>query len=461
MLKTLSRARGWRGKLALLAVFFVLIILIALRIPSLAASRVPTVATGQGYWHTQGTHVFDAQNHPARITGVNWFGFETTSYVVHGLWARNYKEMLRQMVTLGYNTLRLPYSNQLFDPGSVPNGIDYTLNPDLRGLTGLRLMDKIITAAGQVGLKVILDQHRPDASAQSALWYTQAYPETRWLADWRLLARHYLGDSTVIGADLHNEPHAPACWGCGSPTSDWRLAAERGGNAILAINPHWLIFVEGVDCMPVAGSVSRDCYWWGGNLEGVASAPVQLNIPHQLVYSTHDYPAEISAQPWFSDPAYPQNLPGIWKKYWGYLITQNLAPVWLGEFGTTLTTHADQQWFTAITHYLGKGAGGINWTYWSWNPDSGDTGGILQNDWLTVNQNKQAYLTPIEFPLPQPAPPTATASPARTPSSHPTPRATPTHDTENRCQQRDDDRCRQRGDEQCQPWDRRWGDRCM
>ncbi|MEM4742108.1 MAG: hypothetical protein QW370_07935, partial [Ignisphaera sp.] len=23
------------------------------------------------------------------LTGVNWFGFETTNYVVHGLWARN------------------------------------------------------------------------------------------------------------------------------------------------------------------------------------------------------------------------------------------------------------------------------------------------------------------------------------------------------------------------------------
>jgi endoglucanase len=33
------------------------------------------------------------------------------------------------------------------------------------------------------------------------------------------------------------------------------------------------------------------------------------------------------------------------------------------------------------------------------NPDSGDTGGILQNDWVTVNQNKQNYLNPIEFPL--------------------------------------------------------------
>jgi len=41
----------------------------------------------------------------------------------------------------------------------------------------------------------------------------------------------------------------------------------------------------------------------------------------------------------------------------------------------------------------------VSWTFWSWNPNSGDTGGILANDWRTVNQNKMAYLTPIQFDL--------------------------------------------------------------
>ena len=46
--------------------------------------------------------------------------------------------------------------------------------------------------------------------------------------------------------DLHNEPHDPACWGCGDTTIDWRLAAERAGNAVLGVNPNLLIFVEGI-----------------------------------------------------------------------------------------------------------------------------------------------------------------------------------------------------------------------
>ena len=406
-----------RRRLPMIAVALIVLILL------LAALFNPfqhktAKAAGTGYWHTSGSQILDANNQPVRIAGVNWFGFETANYVPHGLWTRNYQDMLNQIKGLGYNAIRLPYANQLFDAGSTPTGIDFAKNPDLVGLTGLQIMDKIINYGGSIGLRFILDQHRPDSGAQSALWYTAQYPESRWISDWQMLARHYLGNTAVIGADLHNEPHTPACWGCGDPATDWRLAAQRGGNAVLAINPNWLIFVEGVDC------ISGDCYWWGGNLANAQTFPVQLSVAHQLVYSAHDYPAEVSAQPWFSDPTYPANLPGIWDKHWGYLVKNNIAPVWVGEFGTKLTTTSDQQWIAALTKYMGTGATGISWTFWSWNPDSGDTGGILLDDWLTVNQAKQAYLTPIESPLTgsgggTPIPPTATSKPGSTPTTTP------------------------------------------
>lgn len=32
------------------------------------------------------------------------------------------------------------------------------------------------------------------------------------------------------------------------------------------------------------------------------------------------------------------------------------------------------------------------WTYWSWNPNSGDTGGVLLDDWSTIDQSKQGML---------------------------------------------------------------------
>lgn len=403
------------GSLLILVIF-----LIALGVGVVLRLNVATPAQqklGQGSWHTDGGQLLDENNQPVRIAGINWFGFETNTFVVHGLQSRSYQSILDQIKSLGYNTVRLPYSNQLFDPSSKPNGINYSLNPDLQGLQGLQLMDKIITYATGIGLRIILDQHRPDAGSQSALWYTAQYPEARWLSDWVMLAQHYKNNALVLGADLHDEPHAPACWGCGQPAIDWQAAAQRAGNAILAVNPNWLIFVEGVD------TYNGDSTWWGGNLEGVRDHPVQLSVAHRLVYSVHDYPASVFPQPWFSAANYPANLPAIWDKYWGYIQKQGIAPVWVGEFGSRLATEQDQQWFSSLVTYLGTGASGISWTYWALNPDSGDTGGILQDDWQTVNSTKQDLLKPILFPLNNSSKNSSTAVPA-TPSSAPTPIAT-------------------------------------
>ncbi|MFJ4714040.1 cellulase family glycosylhydrolase [Streptomyces sp. NPDC088785] len=370
----------------------------ALASPDRAAPGAATAAAaGAGYWHTSGRRILDEQNQPVRMAGVNWFGFETANYVAHGLWSRDYRSMIDQMKSLGYNTIRLPYSDDIFK-NTVPNGITYAngLNSDLKDLGSLAVMDKIVDYAGAIGLKVVLDRHRPDASAQSALWYTAAVPETTWIADLKALAARYQGNSAVVGIDLHNEPHDPACWGCGDTGVDWRLAAERAGNAVLSVNPRLLIFVEGVQ------TVNGRSTWWGGNLAGVADAPVRLNVANRLVYSAHDYATSVAQQPWFDDPSFPANMPGIWDRNWGYVFKQNIAPVWLGEFGTTLQSTTDQKWLAALVDYLRPtgtyGADSFQWTFWSWNPDSGDTGGILKDDWQTVDTAKDGYLASVKAP---------------------------------------------------------------
>lgn len=85
--------------------------------------------------------------------------------------------------------------------GSTPNGIafDSGKNADLVGLSSFQVMDKIVAYAGTTGLRIILDRHRPDSGAQSELWYTPRYPESRWISDWVMLARHYANTPTVVG----------------------------------------------------------------------------------------------------------------------------------------------------------------------------------------------------------------------------------------------------------------------
>ncbi len=355
-----------------------------------APPPAPGPAGPPGWLHTSGAQILDDAGQVVRLTGLSWFGLETSNYAPHGLWSRSMASMLDQIQALGYNMLRVPFSSQLFDAGSTPNGIDFAQNPDLVGKSGLEILDALIAGAGQRHLRVILDRHRPDANAQSALWYTAQYPESRWIDDWKMLATRYQNDPTVIGFDLHNEPHDPATWGDDNAATDWRLAAEKAGNAVLAINPHLLIIVEGIQT--VAGST----YWWGGNLKNAGAYPVRLSVPNQLVYSAHDYPASVFNQTWFGASDYPANLTGVWDEYWGYLVEQQIAPVWVGEFGTRDQSSSDAQWLAALTGYMSTRQ--VSFAFWCWNPDSGDTGGILADDWQTVNADKQAVLAPLLAP---------------------------------------------------------------
>lgn len=342
--------------------------------------------------HADHGKIVDARGHEVVLSGVNWFGLETGTFAPHGLWTRNWSQMLDQIAGAGFNTIRLPYSNQLFDPASKPNGIDLKKNPDLAGLTGPQIMDRIVDGATARGIMVILDRHRPDAQAQSALWYTDHVSEQRWLDDWVMLAKRYRDNPLVIGADLHNEPHGNATWGDGNKATDWRAAAERAGNAVLAANPNWLVLVEGVESYQGHG------YWWGGNLQGATQHPVKLRDQSKLVYSAHDYSPNVWQQSWFSDPAFPNNLPALWDSMWGSLARGGQAPVLLGEFGgRSVGADPEGVWQHSLLGYLKQR--GIGYTYWCWNPDSGDTGGILADDWSSVHQDKLALLRGYQGPL--------------------------------------------------------------
>jgi endoglucanase len=383
---------------------------VTFRDPTPAHAAAPTVGgTGTGFWSAKGSQLVDATGAPVRMTGINWFGMETANMTFHGLWSRPWKEMIDQIADTGYNTLRIPFSNPAIKPSARPVGVDSWANPDLQSDTSLQILDKVINYAGTRGMRVLLDRHRPDTSMQSPLWYTSSLPESTWISDWKSLATRYKGNTTVIGADLHNEPHAMenntgACWGCGDEKRDWRLAAERAGNAILQTNPDWLIVVEGVSCpsgnavQPWQPPTGEMCGWWGGNLTKAKEFPVRLSNPKKLVYSPHEYATSVFEQEWFKDAAFPSNLPAFWDSSWGYLHRENIAPLILGEFGTTLKDPRDRTWLRELMKYLGKGIDGMSFTYWSWNPNSGDTGGILNDDWKTINQEKHQYLAPYLIP---------------------------------------------------------------
>ncbi len=353
----------------------------------------PHATVTDDFLHAVKGRLVNGAGQEVRLTGVSWYGMETGNFAPEGLAVRNWQSILDQIVQTGFNTIRFPFSNQfLDDPASLPKGINYTLNPDLRGLHGLSLLDHLIDGARLRGLKVILDRHRPTATGQTTLWYTDHVPESRWIADWVMLARHYRGDATVVGADLNSEPHNPATWGTGDPKFDWHLAAERAGNAVLRANPDWLIIVEGIE------QYQQNKYWWGGNLQGAGKYPVRLSRPDKLVYSAHDYGPEVYPQVWFQANNFPQNLVAIWRQNWAYLQLSGQAPVLVGEFGArSIGQNAEGIWLRHLLGFLKLH--GFSYIYWAWNPGSVDTGGLLMNNWKTLNQEKLRLLKADQAPL--------------------------------------------------------------
>ena len=349
-------------------------------LPSIADRLLASVPTAL---HAQGTQMVDAANVPVHLAGLNWYGTEQQDFVVGGLDFKPYQSILWSMKRAGYNTIRLPFSDQVVEQNPIVTA-HVSANPELAGLHALDIFDRIVAYAGAIGLSIILDNHRSDAgwsSQESGLWYTPTYPESAFQHDWVTIAQRYAANNVVIGADLRNEPHGAARWGNGDPATDWKMAAERAGNAVLGANPHLLIMVEGVQYYGTAPS-----YWWGGNLMGVATAPVSLQFPggssarSQLVYSTHDYGVDNcnSGCPWFNATTSYASLAAIWDQYWGYITADPArpyaAPVWVGEFGTcnyNVGCVADTipgsqgQWFSSLVQYIGSKH--LSWAYWSAN----------------------------------------------------------------------------------------------
>lgn len=281
------------------------------------ASTIPAVAeddNNDDWLHAVGSRLYDKDGNEVWLTGANWFGFNCSENLAHGLYAADCDAFLSTVANHGINIIRIPISTELLiswmngtpnavssvnagyspptdevgEDGSItPAGSYVNINKDFVEADGktvknsLEIFDVIMQKMKKYGLKVLIDVHSPAAHNSGHnynLWYYNSSAEDcdgmaktaegkevsyqDWIDSVTWLAERYANDDTILAYDLKNEPHGKrgyngttcpdgiARWDDTELENNWAYAATECGNSILNVNPNALILIEGVEQYP-------------------------------------------------------------------------------------------------------------------------------------------------------------------------------------------------------------------
>jgi aryl-phospho-beta-D-glucosidase BglC (GH1 family) len=286
------------------------------------------------------------------------------------------------------------------------------------------IWNKAVEWCRENGIKIMIDIHSAETASaghQVNTWYTDKFSTEDWLDALSWVADYYKDDDTIIAIDLKNEPHGTsdvqtfAKWDDSTDVNNWKYAAEQGAAAVLGSNPNLLVMVEGVEVYPKFDEgatwsspnidYSRYPYsyfyhtWWGGNFRGVKDYPIDLGeYQSQLVYSPHDYGPLVYEQNWFYEGFTQESLlEDCWYDNWFFIQDEGIAPLLIGEWGGFIDEEHDAdgsntKWMTALRDFMIDNR--INHTFWCFNENSGDTGGLVYDNFSTWDEDKYALVEP-------------------------------------------------------------------
>ncbi len=393
--------------------------------------------------HVENGKVVDMSGNEVWMTGVNWFGYNVGSQVFDGVWSANLEHCLDLIADHGFNLLRVPMSTQILlqwknnEPDPMIKVNEYS-NPELtiEGVEGGKvkysfdIWNQAVRWCKEKGIKIMMDIHSATTNAAGhnyPLWYDDNYSTDDWLEALSWFADYYKDDDTIIAIDLKNEPHGKteegkfAKWDNSKDENNWKYAAERGANACLDANPNLLIMVEGIEVYPkfdqgadwTTPSVDYAHYdepsklwgaWWGANLRGVKDCDMEMgDRQKQIVYSPHDYGPEVWAQDWFylkdDSKTFSRQtlLDDYWYGTWAYLVEENMYPLLMGEWGGWVDDEHDKtgenrHWLQEIRDYMIDKH--IHHTFWCFNENSSDTGGLVYDNFSTWDDVKYEFVKP-------------------------------------------------------------------
>jgi endoglucanase len=326
-----------------------------------------TAAAPQVPLSTSGRYIIDARGRRIRLAGVNWYGAHEDDGVVPGLERTGRRALAARIASLGFNSVRLPFSLWMTEQTSPVPDEYLGANPDLSGAAPMQVYDACVEALTGAGLIVIPNCHTLDPGwccaddDEQGLWFNNRWPAVRFFTAWQQMAARYKANPLVAGLDIMNEPRrARVGWRVRAPTwgsrpkTDLAAMYTAAGNLIHEVSPEVLIICEGLD--------------YAADLTGAARHPVRLERPGKVVYSLHDYS-------WFHPAGQPrQAYFDQMRVNGGYLLDEGIAPLWIGEFGNDTrsldnfgrSSSPRSAWWNNIEDWLTEHD--VDWCWWPLNP---------------------------------------------------------------------------------------------
>ena len=378
--------------------------------------EVPAPTTDD-WLHVEGNKIVDKDGKQVWLTGVNWFGYNTGSNIFDGIWNSDLNTSIQSIADHGFNLIRIPMSAELllqWKSGQYPTAnFNNATNYYLVGMNSLEIFDYIIGQCRASGMKIMIDIHSAKTDSMGHMvnmWYNGDITTEKYQEALMWIAQRYAEDDTIIAYDLKNEPHGKpneqdkAIWNDSKDKNNWKYIAEQTALKILDKNPNVLIMVEGTEIYPIniktngdySSTNDKDYHfnWWGGNLRGVADYPINLGkYQNKLVYSPHDYGPTVYQQPWFkAGYNYDSLYKDCWHENWLYIHENGTAPLLIGEWGGFMR-EPNLTWMTHMRSLIKNYH--LHHTFWCFNANSGDTGGLVLDDFKTWDEEKYNFVKEV------------------------------------------------------------------
>jgi len=322
-------------------------------------------------------NIVDEKNNVLHLKGINYFGFETSCNIVHGLWKHNIDFYLDILHDNKFNFIRLPIAYESAINLETPiNNHCVTEDKTFQDITVKEAIHIIFEKMKDRHMFMLLDIHTLNNIITEKPYgydYNNKY-HTDFSEGIINLIKEYNKHENLLGIDIKNEPHGDITF------EEWESLVDLMIDKVetKVENFRGVYFVEGVQQPPSSA--------WGGSFSTLPDNSFLINN-EKIVFSPHVYGFSVRG-----DIALKEGTDD-WEHAFGYLSMYNNAIV-IGEFGGRFDK-LDKGYHYRLLDYL-KYKKITSTAFWCLNPNSGDTHGLLLDDWTMINYDKLLFLEKLQ-----------------------------------------------------------------